>query len=260
MQKKFFCMLMSAIFLISSVVMAAEIQGNGFIEVEGIKYFSNDINPVTGKPYTLDELRRMAVVDGYRILAEELGDLHISAVTIMKNAMLDDTVKTEVEKTIRNSKVTVTRDSENNFYAKVRLNLYGGANSIANIVVPKDTKVEPFPKFNPKFETIDSNYTGLIIDLSGQEVSTAILPKIKSVSGKEVYAFQFLNRNVVVSRGMVNYSDGSNNSRAGNNPLTIQAMFVEDCDVVVSDDDAEKILAANSKSNFLKNCMVVFVK
>lgn len=252
MKTKIFMTITAAIFLIVGVVAAAEIQLNGFIEVEEIQYYQQ------GK--SLNELSRMAEMRAYRKLAEELGDLHISSTTIMKNETLDDTIKAEVEKTVRGARVIVTRDSENNFIAKVRLNLYGGKNSIANIVVPKNTKVEPFPKFSPKFETIESTYTGLVIDCAGQEISTAILPKIKSVSGKEVYAFQFLDRNIVVGRGMVNYSDGSNNSRAGSNPLTIPAMFVEDCDVVVSDDDAEKILAANSKSNFLKNCAVVFLK
>ena len=253
MKKKFFSLIMAAMFLIATVVSAAEIQGNGFIEVEEIQYFD--------KGKSLNELRRMAEMRAYRKLAEELGDLHISSTTIMKDETLDDTIKVAVEKTVRGAKSTVTRDSEGNFIAKVRLNLYGGANSIANIVVPKDTKVEPFPKFDPKFETIESNYSGLVIDCGGQEISTAILPVIKSVSGKEIYAFKYLDRNIVVGRGMVNYSDSnSGTARAGSNPLTIQAMFVENCDVVVSDDDAEKILAANSKSNFLKNCMVVFVK
>lgn len=253
MNKKIFSVITATILFVATLVSAAEIQGNGFIEVTETQYY------VQGK--SLNELKRMAEMRVYRKLAEEIGDLHISSTTIMKNETLDDEIKVAVEKTVRGAKIiSNVRDSEGNFTATVRLNLYGGANSIANIVVPKDTKVEPFPKFSPKFETIDSNYTGLIIDCAGQEISTAILPKIKSVSGKEVYAFQFLNRDIVVGRGMVNYSDGSNNSRAGNNPLTIQAMFVEECDVVVSDDDAEKILAANSKSNFLKNCAVVFVK
>ena len=252
MKTKFFSMVMAAMFLIATVVSAAEIQGNGYIEVEEIQYYD--------KGKSLNELRRMAELRAYRKLAEELGDLHITSTTIMKNETLDDTIKAEVEKTVRGARSTVTRDGEGNFIAKVRLNLYGGSNSIANIIVPKESPVEPFPKFSPKFETIESNYSGLIIDCGGQEISTAILPKIKSVSGKEVYAFKYLNRNTVVSRGMVNYSDGSNNSRAGSNPLTIPAMFVEDCDIVVSDDDAEKILAANSKSNFLQNCLVVFVK
>ncbi len=253
MKKKIFSLMLAAMLLIASVVTAAEIQG-GVIEVEGIKYYE------AGK--SMDELRRMAVLDGYRALAEALGDLKISSESTMKDLTdLSDEVKVAVQKTVNGARYTVTRDSEGNFHSKIRLNLYGGANSIANIVVPQNTSVEPFPKFSPKFETIDSNYTGLVIDCAGQEISTAILPKIKSVSGKEIYAIQYLQRNIVVGRGMVNYSDAnSGTARAGNNPLTIQAMFVEDCDVVVSDDDAEKILAANSKSNFLSKCMVVFLK
>ena len=251
--KRIFSGIIAAIFLIASVVSAAEIQNGGYVEVEEIQYYQQ------GK--SLNELRRMAEMRAYRKLAEELGDLHISSTTIMKDETLNDEIKVAVEKTVNGAKVTTVRDSEGNFIAKVRLNLYGGANSIANIVVPQNTIAEPFPAFDPKFINIDSNYSGLVIDCGGQELSTAMLPKIKSVSGKEVYAFQYLDRNIVVGRGMVNYSDSSKTQRAGSNPLTIPAMFIEnECDVVVSDDDAEKILAANSKSNFLKNCMVVFVK
>ena len=253
MKKKFLATVMSAMFLLASLVSAAEIQGNGYIEVEEIQYYEQ------GK--SLNELRRMAEMRAYRKLAEELGDLHISSVTIMKNETIDDTVKAEVEKTVRGARVNVTRDSEGNFIAKVRLNLFGGQNSIANIVVPQNSSPKPFPK--PMVMNIDANYTGLIIDCGGQNLSTAMLPKIQSASGKEIYAFEFLDRNLVVNRGMVNYSDSANSGvqRAGGNPLTVSAMFIQgDCDIVVSDDDAEKILAANQKSKILQNCMVVIVK
>lgn len=253
MKKKFLSILAAGIFFISSFTSAAEIQGNGYIEVEEIQYY------VQGK--SLNELRRMAELRAYRKLAEELGDLHISSSSTMQNEMLDDTIKAAVEKTVRGAKVSVTRDSENNFVAKCRLNLFGGTNSIANIVVPQNPKVEEFPK--PKFVNATANYTGLIIDCSGQNLSTAVLPKIQSASGQEVYAFKYLDRNTVVTRGMVNYSDSATSGvqRAGNNPLTVTALFVQgDCDIVVSDDDADKILAANQSAKFLNNCMVVFIK
>ena len=263
MTKKFFSMVFAAMLLIASVVAAeefqqvVEIKAGGVIEVTGRKSYDPD--------KSLDELRRMAILDAYRYLAESIGNLTISSDSEMQRVSdLSDSVKSSVKATVNGARVvSVTRDDANNFIAKVRLNLYGGANSVANLVVPKDTKVEPFPKFSPKFENIDSNYTGLIIECGGQEISTAVLPKIQSASGKDVYAFKYLERNIVVGRGMVNYSDGANSGtqRAGNNPLTVQAMFIQGgCDVVVSDDDADKILAANQKSNFLKNCMVVFVK
>mgnify|MGYP006988847279 CR=1 FL=1 len=253
MKKKFLGILAAGIFLFVSLVSAAEIQGNGYIEVEEIQYY------IQGK--SLNDLKRMAEMRAYRKLAEELGELHISSNTVMKNEMLDDEIKVAVEKTVRGAKVTTIRDAENNFIAKCRLNLFGGQNSIANIVVPQNENSVPFPK--PIVMNIDANYTGLIIDCSGQNLSTAVLPKIFSESGEEIYAFKYLDRNMVVNRGMVAYSDSATSGvqRAGSNPLTVQAMFIQnDCDVIVSDDDAQKILAANQKSNILKNCMVVFIK
>lgn len=254
MKNKILGILAAAIFFAANSVSAAEIQGNGYIEVEGVKYYSAGTS--------LNDMRRMAIMEAYRMLAEELGELHISSNSIMKNETIEDTVKAEVEKTVNGAKIiSVNRDSQNTFTAKVRLNLYGGANSIANIIVPKNVPQEPFPK--PMVMNIDANYTGLIIDCSGQNLSTAILPKIQSASGQDIYAVQFLDRNIIVNRGMVNYSDSTTQGlqRAGNNPLTIQAMFVQgDCDIIVSDDDAQKILAANQKSKILQNCMVVFIK
>ena len=253
MKKKILSILALGVFLFSSIVSAAEIQGNGYIEVEEIQYYQQ------GK--SLNELRRMAEMRAYRKLAEELGNLHISSSSTMQNEMLDDTIRVNVEKTVHGAKVTVTRDSENSFIAKCRLNLFGGENSIANIVVPQNKKIEEFPK--PKFVNADAKYTGLIIDCSGQNLSTAVLPKIQSASGQEVYAFKYLDRNTVVTRGMVNYSESATSGvqRAGANPLTITALFVQgDCDIVVSDEDADKILAANQSAKFLNNCMVVFVK
>lgn len=255
MKKKIFSLMIAAMFLMVGIVSAAEIQGGGYIEVSETQYF------VQGK--SLNELRRMAEMRAYRKLSEELGDLHISSTTIMKDETLDDEIKVAVEKTVRGAKIiSNVRDSEGNFTATVRLNLFGGTNSIANIVIPKDTSVKPFPSFNPKFITMDTNYTGLIIDCGGQLTDTAMLPKIISASGKEIYAFKYLDRNMVITRGMAAYSDSADSGvqRAGNNPLTVQGMVMGGCDVTVSDEDAEKILAANSKSNFLKNCMVVFVK
>ena len=118
MKKKFLSILLAGLFFISSLVSAAEIQGNGYIEVTEIQYY------VQGK--SLNELKRMAEMRAYRKLAEELGELHISSTSTMKDEMLDDNVKVEVEKTVHGAKIiSNVRDSENNFTATVRLNLYG---------------------------------------------------------------------------------------------------------------------------------------
>ena len=95
------------------------------------------------------------------------------------------------------------------------------------------------------------------------EISTAIMPKIKSASDQEIYAPKYLNRQVIAGRGMVGYADDMDSDvrRAGANPLIVEAMFISgECDVVVSDEDADKILAANKATNFLSNCMVIFIR
>ena len=89
-----------------------------------------------------------------------------------------------------------------------------------------------------------------------------MLPKIESISGEKIYAFEQVSRQTVVSRGMVTYADSmeSGVNRAGSNPLKITANMVNNCDIVISDEDADKILLANQATNFLKNCLVVIVK
>ena len=57
-------------------------------------------------------------------------------------------------------------------------------------------------------------------------------------------------------------SDEISRSRAGNNPLIVKATGIADLSAtpVVSNADADKILAANQHDGFLSNCAVVFVK
>ncbi len=54
-----------------------------------------------------------------------------------------------------------------------------------------------------------------------------------------------------------------NSSRCGDNPLIVKAVGraggMAMCDVVVSDQDADLILAENHKTKFLDQCKVIFV-
>ena len=246
----------AAAFCFSTAAEAIEINNSGYIEVEHIDY------PEEGE--SLNAARRMAEVLARRTLAEQIGDLYISSTTTVKQFRdqreLNDVVVAKVEKVLQGSQVTVTREPDGSFRAIARLPVFGG-NSLASAILPANNQVEDFPK--PKFTNIESeSYTGLIVDCSGQNLSTAITPTIKLADGTEIYAFKNVQRQIAVGRGLVSYSDSTDSGvqRAGNNPLVIQAQFVEGCDAVVSDEDADKILAANQKSKFLDNCLVVFVR
>lgn len=180
---------------------------------------------------------------------------------------MNDEINTKVESAVRGAKVTsVYRDNDGAFHAIVRLPIYGGAQSLASAVLPEHSQVEDFPK--PKFTNIDSgsmdkNYTGLIIDCRGLNISTAISPSIKSESGEEIYTYKKISYQTAINKGMVDYSNdiNSNEQRASSNPLIVKAISISgECDAVISQADSDKVLLANQTSKFLNNCMVVFVR
>ncbi|MBR0061913.1 MAG: hypothetical protein IJP68_10595, partial [Selenomonadaceae bacterium] len=83
---------------------------------------------------------------------------------------------------------------------------------------------------------------------------------------EKIYGHQNLDYDKIIVNGMASYANDVNDqisrSRAGNNPLVVQATSLSDINAnpVVSATDADRILAANQRDKFLENCAVVFVK
>lgn len=252
--KKFVQILLIAFILqIFSFASANVIEG--YIEVEGIVY------PEKGKP--LNQMRRIAIMDAYRYLAEQVDTLYVSTETTVKNLRdLDDVINSRVDAALRGAKViSVTREKDGSFHAIVRMPMYGANQSIAAAVLKEDISIEEFPK--PRLTNIRSeiNYTGLVIDCRGLKISEAVTPAIKSVDGVEVYAYKNVGYQNAVEKGMIEYSSNLESARAGISPLVIKAVKISgSCDVIVSDADADKILAANQTANILTNCAVVLVR
>ncbi|MBO4780750.1 MAG: LPP20 family lipoprotein [Selenomonadaceae bacterium] len=250
--KKILYVLFAATLLISSLA-SANFGNDTYYEAEGVVY------PEGQSP---NAMRRIAVMDAYRYLAEEVDALNVTSTSTVKNMRdLDDQINTKVEAALRGAKViSVTRAGDGSFHAIVRMPKYG-SQSVAAAVLKEDVVIEDFPK--PKFVNIRSeiNYTGLVIDCRGKNLSEAIIPTIKSAGGVEVYAYKNIGYQNTVERGMVEYSDNINSPRAGSSPLVVKAVNISGaCDVIVSDEDSDKILAANQASNILANCAVVFVR
>ena len=242
-------------FVLQAVSFAAAASGGGYIEAEGIVY------PERGQ--SINQLRRIAIMDAYRYLAEQVDTIYVSTSTTVRNLRdLNDEINTKVETALRGARVvSVTRAKDGSFHAIVRMSMYGDAQSLAGAVLQEDIRVEDFlkPKFTPVRTEI--HYTGLVIDCRGLTLSEAVTPAIKSVGGVEVYAYKNLGYQAVVGAGMVEYSGSVESARAGNTPLVIKAVTISgSCDVVVSDEDADKILAANQSANILGNCAVVLVR
>ncbi|MBQ6297032.1 MAG: LPP20 family lipoprotein [Selenomonadaceae bacterium] len=230
--------------------------------------------------------RRAAIMDGYRMLAEQVKGVHITAETTIKSQILSgDIVESRVSAIISGAEVLSEEFGEDgSCVVVVGIPVYGGANSIANVVF-KPVDKENFPR--PTNETqSEGNYTGLIIDCGDLDLKPVLSPVIRNADNQSIYSCNNLERDKLIASGMVGYatnqknysrlsyaaqiknklmlltstSAGNNLSRAGNNPLIIKATRMSDDNScpVVSVDDADKILTENQASHFLDNGSVVF--
>jgi hypothetical protein len=91
-------------------------------------------------------------------------------------------------------------------------------------------------------------------------------PKILDQQGNEVYGTGYVSRDYAVQIGVVGYEKDINRARANervtNNPLIvkgIKASGSNSTDIVISNADAQKILAAAQNLNFMEQCKVMVI-
>ncbi len=215
--------------------------------------------------------RQAARMDAQRKLAEYLEGVQVTAESSMSDLALEyDVVKTRTMGLVKNA-VEVgepTHSPDGICEITMELQLYGGRGSVAEVAfLPfKDEPKIPFMQPSATVSSSGANYTGLIVDCSGKNINPVMSPVIKNADGKPIYGHENLDYDQIVLNGMASYADSTSDeisrSRAGNNPLVVKATGLADLNStpVISNADADKILAANQHDGFLKNCAVVFVK
>lgn len=256
--RKFFQILLAAIILVTFFPASAYEMNGDYIEYEGIAYPGKEKDP--------NRLQRMAQLIAYQKLAEQVSEVNVDSSATVKNVCeLDETANFRVQAALRNMRyVKEFRDRDGSFHAIIRLYIHGVPNSLASAVLNQNVQIEDFPE--PIYVNVVSDtttYSGVIIDCRGQNLSQAIAPSIKAVDGMEVYAYKNVGYQAAVTNGMIGYSTSvdSGVERAGSSPLRIKAVKISGgCDVVISTEDASKILEANKSTNFLNNCAVVLVR
>lgn len=127
------------------------------------------------------------------------------------------------------------------------------------------------PAAPPTTPTVDyssseaiGGYTGLIVDCSGLNLNPCMSPVIKNANKEPIYGHKNLDPDYVIANGMASYTDNlySGTTRAGNNPLVVRAVSLENHGFypVISVADANRVLIENQTSRFLDETNVVFVK
>lgn len=238
---------------------------------------ANALSPAQGRALALTAAR----IEAMRNLLTTAEGIQLSADTTIENLMVsNDTIKTHVEGSLKGAKMVGEPKflEDGSCIVTMSAPLYG-ATSLASAVMPEYAKTiekQDFapvtPSYAPPQEVQTIAYTGVVIDAAGMGLEGTFSPVIYDTNGRIVYGAQNIDYTAAINNGMVGYAREltaatSGSSRAGTNPLVLKAVEVRGgknstnpVNVVVSVEDADKILYANAKSGFLSKCAVVFVR
>ena len=207
-----------------------------------------------------------------------------------------DVVRAQVSAVVQGAQiVSENQTSEGAYEVTMRVPLFGVTNSVASAVMPKNEAREVFPEpvrtVAPSLPAYDSSasvsvrvdvtssaptqqvkvsnnnaiggYTGLIVDCRGLALSPVMSPVIQNTDGTKIYGHKNLDSDYVVSHGMASYTKNisTGTGRAGNNPLVIKAVSVQNHNSypVISVADANRVLIENRATGFLEKTNVVFL-
>lgn len=277
--------LLTMVFMLamSCVAFAATDISSGSVQAEG---YGNP-NQLVGPGY------RAAKIDAMRNLLEAVHNVQIDSKTVVEyNITTLDVIDAKINGVLNGAReVKRWQDADGGYHMIVEMGLYGGAGSLADVIVPQvqqvplpepsifqntttttttstttainSAPVDTYSPVVPVTAPVRGNYTGLIVDCTGLGLSTAMAPGIYSENQSVVYGLQHVSHEQVISRGYVGYSNGmSNVSRAGSNPLIVKATGLRDHAIrpVISDADAMTVLSENKATGFLNNGNVVFMR
>lgn len=259
---------------------SAQYQNPAYTQTETITADGYGVLP-QNRPFGQAKLmaRRAAVVEAQRNLLETVKDVAIDSETNVEMSMtLNDTIHSEISGVIRGARVIDEEYIPEDGIYRVTMSVpMYGVGSLGQVVfdnvIGNNQKVPvpaPSPAYNPSTQ-LNGNYTGLVIRARGVGLVRTFCPAIYDTSGRAIYGVYNVDKKYAIDYGVVGYAQGPQGwdkvrmgtSRAGSNPLVVDIVEVRQrmankCDVVISVEDADRILAENRYSHFLDNYAVMF--
>lgn len=231
---------------------------------------------ITG-PMTVEnrgKIKKLAENQALENLIDSIGMVRIDGFTRLsdlysKNLTLSDDIAKLIRKTYRVVYEKVYRN-ENILEITVEFDL-AGKGGLSGTLMPKLLAGLPSPSSSPSPSPTPSpeSFTGLVIDASGLGVEGGLSPKIYSKDGREIFSLpRNTDKSALINYGVADYApvlDSSSReaARAGENPLSVTAVSKlkspYNCDIVISSEDADKVIKADASSNFLRRLKVVIL-
>ncbi len=220
---------------------------------------------------------RAATVVARRNLLEIVKGVSIDSQTTVENYMVtSDLIRTQVRGFLQNSQILDTAYmSDGSVEVTVGISLRGGfANVITPPTVPFKQTPAPAPVSTPAPEQPKAEvpaqpvvvFTGMLVDARGFSARPAMSPKVLDENGNEVYGSALVSREYAIQQGMAGYAKdeslASQNPRIADHPLAVKAVNTEGTNktnLVISNEDANKIRELVASQNFLEKCRVMIL-
>ncbi len=109
-------------------------------------------------------------------------------------------------------------------------------------------------------------YSGILFDCRGMDFEYALLPRVVTEAGDEVYGPDFTDDEYLAEQGIVGYyqdeTEAMVSERTGSNSLTVRVLAVDGsnrCDFIVSDYDAARVHGTMANLELMAQCRVGFL-
>ena len=232
--------------------------------------FKNDYNFAHNNMKEIDSAREMAKVNYYGILKNINAVESTSVIDYIEgiNSGIDD-----LYRLLDNAKLgKIEYPKLNTVKVTYYINIFGD-NSLMNILMPDDDAFTSDLVNNTGFH-FNTVYTGLIIDARGElesfdgnkvKVKPCIFATIKDESGNTIISRHNVLPGVIHEKGMVRYSydiKENQEERTGKKPLKVVAYKAGDSFggiIIISEDDAKRILSSEKTRSSIKNGNIVIV-
>jgi len=242
---------------------------NGVVEAIGVGVPPRNIaNQVQARALAVQEARLGAVRNLFKTIRMlRIDNDHLAKDMVLKHGFLYDRLKKLVLHAAEIETFFLPPDRVRIiFTVKIR----GG---VANILLPDSIQEIEHIKggvVDKKADSTESRkkkaFTGLIVDCRGLKVTPALVPHILDEEGNEIYGPSVVTRRDAVRKGVAGderkIHDALHDPRIGANPLVVKAVRASgrnSCDIVVSDADAARIVAAPENLGFLRCADVIIV-
>ncbi len=249
------------------------IRGGGWLTLENTPPESIEATGVAPYPHNVAsraqarvQARRAAILDAQRQLVEQLYGVNIASNSRLTERGLQEEVQANARGMVQGAQVLSERDWGDSYEVTLR---WSPPPPTVRLPTPQGA---PPVRSEPRPTPIPSpthGYTGVIIDARGLGLQPSMSPYIRDAYGNTLWGNLDIEPEVVIEYGLAGWARTQDElshptlaSRLGNNPLWLKAVGVQGAgrnEVILSQNDAERLIRENAQGGFLERLAVVFL-